>query len=219
MIGPAMSEHEFSRELAKRFVGNGYEQVDPKVVRSELPSGYIPDLIFRRGDEIIVVELKPATVHLPLERLRILKEAIEQRPNWQFKLYVIPPPQEDQPPHENIQDAAKLIERAQRLSRNGELEGASVLLWMAIETGLRTLLTNRQSRPNPGVGGMFMARSLMSLGELSDEELGLINQAARMRDTSVHGYRLETREPLSLEIIRLARTLVEKAQGEAVSTT
>ena len=219
MISPTLSEHEFSRELTKEFLRDGYLQVAPQSVRKKLPSGYVPDLIFRRGDEVIVVELKPATVHLPLEHLRYVKDAVEKTPNWQFKLYVIPPPQEDQLRHENIQDAHKLLERAQRLNRNGELEAASVLLWMAIETALRTLLTNRQSRPNPGVSGMSMARSLMSLGELSEEEVGLINRAARMRDTSVHGYRLEPREPLRSEIIRLARGLIEKAQSEAASAT
>lgn len=217
MVTDASSEQEFSRELIKEFVGNGYEQVDPQCVRNELPSGYIPDLIFRRGDEVIVVELKPAVVHLPLEHLRYIKEAVEKRPNWQFKLYVIPPPLEGQLPHENIQDADKLLERAQRLNRNGELEAASVLLWMAIETALRTLLTNRQSRPNPGVSGMSMARTLASFGELSDEEIRRINQAAQMRNTSAHGYRVEPREPLPSEIIRLARKLVEKAQSEVAT--
>ena len=218
MASPASSEHKFSHELTREFIENGYQEVDAQSVRNELPPGYIPDLIFRRGDEVIVVELKPATVHLPLEYLRYVKETVEKTPNWQFKLYVIPPRRGDQLPHENLQDADKLLTRAQRLSRNGEFEAAWVLLWMAIETTLRTLLANRQSRPNPGVSGMSMARSLVSLGELSDEEANLIYQAARMRNTSVHGYRLEPREPLSSEIMRLARALAEKAKREASVT-
>jgi hypothetical protein len=217
MTSNALTEHEFSHQLTEEFLENGYQQVDAKSVRNDLPSGYVPDLIFRRGDEVIVIELKPATVHLPLEHLRYVKEAVEKRPNWQFKLYVIPLRQSDQLPHENLQDADKLLKRAQRLSRNGEFEAASVLLWMAIETALRTLLTNRQSRPNPGVSGTSMARSLMSLGELSEEDVSLINEAAQMRNTSVHGYRLEPRGPLSPEMIKLARSLAEKAQSEAVS--
>jgi uncharacterized protein (UPF0332 family) len=219
MISPAFNEHAFSDQLTKEFVGHGYQRVDPKAVRNEPPSGYTPDLIFRRGDEVIVVELKSASVHRPLEHLRYVKEAVEKRPNWQFKLYVIPPLQAEQQLRENIQDADKLLKRAERLNRNEEFEAASVLVWMAIETALRTLLTNRQSRPNPGVSGMSMARSLMSLGELSAEEIRIINQAAEMRNTSVHGYRLEPRAPLSSEIFSLARNLAKKAQSEAALAT
>lgn len=217
MISRAVSEREFSNELVREFLGNGYQQIDPIAVRNELPAGYLPDLIFQRGDEVIVVELKPATVNLPLENIRALKDAIEKRPNWQFKLYVIPPRSGDQAPHENLQDVSRLLRRAQRLNRSGEFEAASVVLWMAIETALRTLLTNRQSRPNPGVSGVSMARSLMSLGELTNEEMDLINRASQMRNTSAHGYRLEPREALSSQLIKLARVLAEKAQSEAAS--
>jgi hypothetical protein len=217
MSSPAESQREFSVKLAQDFRREGYQEVDPKTLRSELPAGYIPDLIFKRGEEVTVIELKSASVHIPLQHLQYLKESIEKKQNWHFQLYVIPSSSKEPKPQENLQDANKLLSRAKKLNQIGEFEAASVILWMALETTLRTLLINRQSRPNPGISGVSMARSLMSLGELTEGEISLINQAAQLRNTSVHGFRLQPHKRLSPKILRLARNLAEKAQSEAVA--
>lgn len=214
MTGQIFAEREFAAALAKDFTAEGYQQLDPG--RADLPPGYLPDLMFKRGDEVVVVELKSREEHRDLENLRQLKSAIEQKPNWHFRLYVVPPPIEQEALDDNP-DVDKLIETADRLNREGQFEAASVVLWIALETSLRILLTNRQSRPNPGVSGVSMARRLYADGELDDADLDLITIASQVRNRSAHGYRLEPRAPLERELLDLAKTLAGKAKHVAVS--
>jgi len=208
-------ESEFAEALARDFVEEGYAQLDPRANRRKLPSGYLPDLMFKRGNEVVVVEIKSREEHRELETLQSLKRAIEQTPGWYFRLYVVPPQLGREAP-ENLIDVDKLIETATRLNQEGELEAASVVLWMAIETSLRALLTKRQNRPNPGVSGLSMARRLHGEGDLRDDDLSLINDATQARNVSVHGYRLNPRRPIQSKLFKLAKNLARKAKEEDV---
>jgi hypothetical protein len=215
MLTQARPEQEFTRQLAEEFRGEGFQPLDPTQLRKELPPGYIPDLLLQRGDEFIVIEIKSEEEHRSIEQLRLIKQTIESRPKWQFKLYVLPRPKDADNLQDNLQDVGKLISRAKQFNRSGEFEAASVILWMAIEIALRTLLTHYQSRPNLGVSGMSMARGLLSLGELSESDLQLIEQAWRTRNLGVHGFRLIPRGPLAPELLTFAERLVERAKTEA----
>src|SRR6266571_5020168 len=114
MTAEISAEREFSDALAKDFIEEGYEQLAPN--RADLPHGYMPDLMFRRGDEVVVVELKAREEHRDLENLRQLKLAIERKPNWHFRLYVVPPQTEQEVLDDNP-DIDELIETADRLNR------------------------------------------------------------------------------------------------------
>ena len=214
MTNRQSGEQEFATVLTKDFAAEGYQQLDPD--GANLPPGYMPDLMFKRGDEVVVVELKSREEHRDLENLRQLKEAIERKPNWHFRLYVVPPSRERQD-LDDIPDVDKLIETADRLNREGQFEAASVVLWIALETSLRALLTNRQSRPNPGISGVSMARRLYADGALDDSDLDLLTIAYEARNRSAHGYRLEPRQPLQIELLDLARSLTRRAKDVAVS--
>jgi hypothetical protein len=169
--------------------------------------------MFARGEEVVVVEIKSREEHRELEPLQSLKRAIEQTPGWYFRLYVVPSHLRREAP-DNLVDVDKLIETASRLNKEGEFEAASVVLWMAIESSLRVLLTKRQDRPNPGVSGLSMARRLHSEGDLSDDDLSLLNDATQARNVSVHGYRLDPRRPIQSRLLRLAKRLARKAKEE-----
>jgi uncharacterized protein YutE (UPF0331/DUF86 family) len=208
-------ESKFAEALVRDFLEEGYTQIDPRDNRSNLTQGYLPDLMFARGDEVVVVEIKSREEHRELESLQSLKRAIEQTPGWHFRLYVVPSNFRREV-RDNLVDADKLIETASRLNNEGEFEAASVVLWMAIESSLRVLLTNRQDRPNPGVSGLSMARRLHSEGDLSDDDLSMLNDATQARNISVHGYRLDPRRPIQSRLLRLAKRLARKAKEEEV---
>ena len=214
MLAQAATEQEFAKQLADEFLSEGYLLLDPTEVHRELPTGYRPDLLLRKGNDFLVVEIKSQEEHRNLEQIRLIKQFIETKPNWQFKLYVLPRSHNDPILEDNIEDMGKLISRAKQLNRNREFEAASVILWIAIEVALRTLLTQHQSRPNLGVSGMSMARSLLSFGELGEDEVRLIERGWKVRNQSVHGFRLTPREPLTPALIALADRLAERAKAE-----
>jgi REase_AHJR-like protein len=210
MTAAVAAEREFADALTKDFIEEGYERLTPSP--ADLPNGYMPDLMFRRGDEVVVIELKAREEHRDLGNLRQLKLAIERKPNWHFRLYVVPfrtAPEvlDDNPDIEN------LIETADRLNREEQFEAATVVLWMALETSLRVLLTSRQDRPNPGVSGVSMARRLQAEGGLDEPDVDLISVASQARNRAAHGYKLEPRKPLEPDLFDLVRRLAEKAKG------
>jgi REase_AHJR-like len=214
MTAQVSAEREFAAALTKEFTEEGYEQLVPRP--ADLPHGYMPDLMFTKGDEVVVVELKAPEDYRDLHDLRLLKSTIENKPNWHFRLYVVPPQGEQEILDDNP-DVDELIETADRLNREKQFEAASVVLWIALETSLRVLLTSRQDRPNPGVSGVSMARRLRADGDLDDTDLDLIYIASQVRNRAAHGYRLEPRRALEPELLNLARTLAGKAKGAAAS--
>jgi hypothetical protein len=219
MLTHLQDEQDFAERLAKEFLDEGYQALDPALVRKELPIGYIPDLVLKRGDEVLIIEVKSQDEHRSLEQVRLLKGAIESKPNWKFKLYVAPRLEIVEKPEDNLQDLKTLIARAKQLNRSREFEAAAVVLWMALEVALRALLTSRQSRPNLGVGGMSMARSLSGFGEITEDELKLIEDAWRTRNLAVHGFRLKPRKSLSPDLIALTQRLAEQVKAEATLTS
>lgn len=204
----------FTKTIARDYESAGYRMVDPSSFASDLPKGFVPDLMFEKKNEVIVIEIKTAQEHRSLEHIRMIKDAIEQRPKWRYKLFVAPA-ESGVEPEVDQQDLEERIDLAQDLSAGGKYEEASVVLWMAIEASLRAMLTNRQSRPNPGVSGMSMARSLLGFGDLSPEDVELLKEAFDARNRSVHGYQLDTRAPISDELLRLARKMAHTVEQSA----
>lgn len=213
MVEEASTEGAFVRALGEEFLEEGYEGVDPRLYRGELPSGFIPDLMFRRGDEVVVIEVKRSEEHRTVSQIRRVKDEIEKKPNWRFHLFVIPHHRREQVLSDNLKDLEDRICFAERLNHDGKFEEAAVVLWMAIEASLRALLTQRQSRPNPGVSGMSMARSLYAFGDLTEEDAKRIDEASQVRNLAVHGYRLKPRKRLKKQLFAVARALAESATG------
>ncbi len=159
MLSQAHNEQEFTRRLAKEFLDEGFQPLDPKLLRKELPAGYVPDLVLKRGDEILVVDKVTEKSTETLSKVRVLKQMVG-KPNWKFKLLVHAVFWASRA-QDNLEDIEKFLSRSKQLNRSGEFEAASVMLWMAVEVALRTLLTTRQSRPNLGVSGaVYGSKSL-----------------------------------------------------------
>jgi hypothetical protein len=202
---------DFAVEVAKQFQDDGYDVIDPQHYRTKLPPGYVPDIILQRGDDVIIVEIKQLEEHRDLNDVREIKAAIERNPQWHFQLLVAPHHGRRSAHLDNSKDFEQRIELAEKLNSQGLIEEASAILWMVLEAAMRVLLTKRQSRPNLGVSGMSMARSLHGLGDVDEKELRLIDTASRARHLSVHGYRLTPRKPIDRRLFSLARKLTHDA--------
>jgi len=207
-------EQEFASRIARRFEADGYRAVNPRSFSRRLPPGYQPDLMFEKSGEVIVVEIKPTKEYRQVDQLRALKQAIEQNPNWHFRLYVPPALGESANTVDNLQSLDERVMLAQELNDRGLHEEAAVTLWMVIEACLRALLTRRQSRPNEGVSGMSMARSLHDFGELDEGELSLLEEAMHSRNVAIHGFRSEPRSAMPSRHFDFARGLVARVQSQ-----
>lgn len=81
-------ERERLLELAEEYRKKGYEVLMPPKPE-ELPDflrGYSPDMIVRRGEEAIVIEVKSRTSIASAQYLQGLAQAVEEHPGWRVEL-------------------------------------------------------------------------------------------------------------------------------------
>jgi len=164
-----MTEREFRDELRRKYRAEGFEELDTRAIAGALSADYEPDLAFRQGDSVYVIEVKTPGQATSADQIRRLREIVERRPNWSFRFMVVP----RRPAAPEDIDAVDLVPSALRLAddvRQIAPPIALVALWIALETSLRRLLTLRQERPPFGTSSMTMARRLRDLEELTDED-------------------------------------------------
>jgi hypothetical protein len=77
--------------IAEEHRGRGYEVIE-EPSPEQLPdflSGYHPDLLIRRGDEAIVVEVKSRSSLAKDLQVRELARLLQTKPHWNFELVVV----------------------------------------------------------------------------------------------------------------------------------
>jgi hypothetical protein len=106
-------------------------------------SGYRPDLLVRRGDEAIIVEVKSRSSLAKDPRIRELARLLQTKPHWNFELVVVGEAErliapEGARPFER-DDILRGIEAAERLLESGFSEAALLLAWSTSEATVRLL--------------------------------------------------------------------------------
>lgn len=184
-----MTQREFVEELRRDYQAKGFSELEPKRVAEALRRTYEPDLAFKLGDHVDVIEIKSKQRPQTAMQIRRLRKIIEARPNWHFRFVVVPKCPAALPTINAEDSVARRLTAARDLARS-DRELAIIQLWMAIEICLRRLLESHGEHPPSDATVMEMARSLRRLGELDDEDLQLLEKGYRARNLAVHGFRL-----------------------------
>jgi hypothetical protein len=204
------AEHQKLQEIAADYKARGYEVlVEPGP--GELPeflADFQPDLIARRADESIVVEVKMRMQTAASERYRELAETIQRHPGWRFSLVVIDPGSDEvTPPTQSLLDRQAIVERlgqANELLKTGATDAAFLLMWISVEALLRHIAT-REGLPLERVPSSSLLKELFSLGILSRSELELAQWAFSVRNVLVHGFVPAGLDATSRELADLAQ--------------
>lgn len=205
---PVISERQRLERIAEEYRSKGYD-VLVRPSGPELPSflrDHQPDLIARRGDERLVIELKPSPAEAGRDQVRGLAERIEREPGWRFVLIAASPAEELLPGEPlsllSDQEVEQLLRHADGLLDSGHREAALLLAWASIEGQLRSLAKQEEvSLPRPDT--LTLLRQLVSLGLVDREQHGILTQAFRVRSAVAHGFRAEG------DIDSAARALLE----------
>lgn len=201
------------QEIAADYAARGYEVlVEPQP--EQLPAflaGFRPDLVARRPQDAVVVEVKVGTQTAASERFRELAETIQHQPGWRFSLVVIDPRSDEvtptmQPLLER-QDIVDRLGQAEALLKTGATDAAFLLLWVAVEALLRHMAT-REGLPLARVPSSSLMKELFSLGLLSRSELEVAQRTFAVRNALVHGFTTTRLEETSKELAQLAQKLL-----------
>jgi len=211
-------------ELRKQYEAHGYRALDRLPLETvDGLSAYRPDLVVQKGDEVIVVEVKRVIEARETADVRVVRDLVESHPGWRFRLVLLGgsdevPPSTTRSPRRVLLDYKQREARARVALRNGHLEEALALLWIAIEGALRTYFTRSGEMPSKGVTAISMLRSLHNEGMLDDAELDVLASGYDARNLAVHAFKVPLKKTAVERIFKTARELVSRLHGSGSRT-
>jgi hypothetical protein len=210
-------ERQRARVLAEEYRCRGYEVVE-EPSQEQLPdflSGYHPDLLIRKGNEAIVVEVKSRTSLAKEPQVRELAQLLRTKPDWNFELIVVGEEERLRTPEGahpfDREDILRGLEAAERLLKTGFSDAALLLAWSASEATVR-LLTEDEDIVLERLTPLSILKQAVMQGVISREEYHFLTKVMEYRNALVHGFKPIDFEPaLVIELISTTKRLLQSA--------
>lgn len=186
------AERRRLEDAAREYESRGYRVIlDP--APHDLPDflmGLRPDLLAYSDQENVVIEAKSGTALAQSPEIVALANAIKAQPGWRFELVVTGSRSSEDFTGLDIWEIRQRLADARELLIGNEA-AATILVWSAAEAAMRLIAhanmvaLRKEQRESP----LHMAKQLFSVGLLSDEDYGVLQRGASLRNLLVHGYR------------------------------
>jgi hypothetical protein len=187
--------------LAEEYRSKGYEVIiEPS--SDQLPeflSGYRPDLLVRKGNEAVIVEVKSRSSLTQNSEIRDLARLVHGAPGWNFELVVIGEEGRVNTPEEAVplarEEILQRLQESERLLDAGAVEAAVLVAWSASEAAVRLLATEEGlalDRPT----AMFVIKQAVMNGVILREDYNFFERAMKYRNALAHGYKVPNLDPM-----------------------
>jgi hypothetical protein len=190
------AEREQLLKIANKYRNQGYE-VTFHPNSEDLPSflkNYRPDMIVRRGEETVVVEVKSRSSlsSLPPHYLSGLAEVIEKHQSWRLDLVM--DNSEDDSPYPSRSEGSlqkqdiesRLAIAKQIVSQN--LESSILYVWSLVEATLR-LISEKEELSLKKIDPLSLVKQLTYEGIISRSDYQLLMNALALRNAVAHGFK------------------------------
>jgi uncharacterized protein YutE (UPF0331/DUF86 family) len=213
-------ERERLIRLAEEYRGRGYEisfHPNPEDLPDFLKN-YRPDMIARRGDEAVVIEVKSrSSLNSSTQYLRNLAQVVEQYPGWRFELVMTNPEDAEysQSAEGSLQEAEieSRLQVARQLATQ-HLESAILYSWSLVEATLRLVAENEGlslQRFDP----LYLVKQLATEGVISKSEYQLLMNALSLRNSIAHGFKTTQLTQESLyDLINITERLLKALHSD-----
>ncbi|WP_353260000.1 hypothetical protein [Prochlorothrix hollandica] len=188
-------ERERLLQLAEEYHGKGYEiffHPNPEDLPDFLRN-YRPDMIVRRGDEAVIIEVKSRRSLNSSSRqyLQNLAQSVEQHPGWRFELVMTNP--EDVVYSSRAESSLQQSEIETRLQVARQLatqhpESAILYSWSLVEATLR-LVAEHEEMSLQRLDSLYLVKQLVTEGVISRPEYQLLMDALSLRNAIAHGFK------------------------------
>ena len=211
---PTSAEAHRVRLLSQEYREKGYNVIESPT-SDQMPSflrPFHPDLIARRGEGGIVVEVTTRSSLARTPEVQEMARLLQDQPGWTFELVLVGAGDQallaEGAQAFDEEDVARGLGEAKRLLDAGFAEAALLYAWAATEAALR-LLAQREhielDRPTP----LHLLKKLAVEGVLPRSDYAQLMGAARLRNALAHGYRAPSFEPITVEhLISMAKKLI-----------
>jgi Holliday junction resolvase len=182
------------KKIARQYSAEGYE-VFIAPTASKLPESlrnYQVDLLCKRGEETVIVEVKTSGSEKLDPKLHALAEAVSRIPNYRFDfIAATKDPRPRKTEWLTAEELSILVNEATRL-QHMDLPTASVmLLWSATEGTLRLLAAQERISAEVQNPAMLI-KNLYSNGVLDKDQYSVFQRAVRYRNAAAHAYKIES---------------------------
>jgi len=210
-------ERQRARIIAEEYRRRGYEVIE-EPSQEQLPdflSGYHPDLLIRKGDEAIIVEVKSRASLAKESQVSELARLLRTKPDWNFELVVVG--EEDQwrapagaRPFAR-EDILRGLEAAEKLLEAGFSEAALLLAWSASEATVR-LLAEEEGIVLERLTPLYILKQAAMHGVVSREAYHFLTKIVEYRNALVHGFKpIDFESTLVTELISTTQCLLQSA--------
>jgi len=188
------------RELEERYTQQGYEVVrwpGPGDVPFQL-SDYRPDLLARRDDQHILIDVRTPGLALPVDQMTEVALTARKLPGWRYLVFTVDDLTDDAPgllePLPAWPELRRRSEDAVRLAQSGSApEAGALALWSALEGMLRKTAEGAGISAERQALDCLLA-SLYSVGELGLQHYDFLRAALGIRRRLIHGYTVDPHE-------------------------
>lgn len=217
MSNATSSNSDLLRDLVERYSADGYIVATDTVLPTEL-QGRDTDLIFTRGDSIVMVELKRTSEYLPApgseSGLTKLARDVQKYANVRLDVVSVPDPIDVVPDEGLIAERVAAVRTiTDQVQGDYALEAALLLATAALEGSLMRLLRANEVSLVGTAGAAALAAAAWSEGLVSQEQWDDLQRLIAKRNAIAHG--LQPGVPVSREDVdRLASYATKFASAD-----
>ncbi len=182
-----------ARDLADKFRRQGYEVIEYPS-QDQLPSfltGYRPDMILRKGDESVVVEVKSRESLIGYPKLGDLTELLRSQPGWRLELALVNTgDQIDLPPDAHLftrEDILQIVRESERLMEDGLVEVALLHGWTGVEAAIRLILEENGESPEK-LPSIHVLKIAVMEGLMDRDDYERLDRILEYRNAYAHGF-------------------------------
>ena len=158
----------------------------------EFMSDFVADLVARKDDETIVIEVSTRAGLALNSRISELVETLRTKPGWSFELLLVGEPEKlDSPPSAKLLDDHEILRRLDQAARaleSGLTEAAFVTAWSAFEAATKALIAEELGTNSDITVSGHVLDEAVFLGVISRSDYDDLRDMMKYRNAIVHGF-------------------------------
>ena len=178
-----------ANQAEEEYRNRGYE-VSRQHSLEVLP-GFVADLVARKNDEVIVMEVATRASLSLNPRINQLAQALRDKPGWTFELLLVGEPERLAVPKRvrllREEEIRQRMVDAERALDTGFFETAFILGWTALEAKIQELITGEDTPPPDVANSGHLLDQAVFLGVIPREDYQQLTDLLRYRNAVAHG--------------------------------